>query len=34
MQVRGKRNRRIVVMLEGVMAVAAEVDPDLVEVIA
>lgn len=34
MQVRGKRNRRIVVMLEGIMAVAVEVDPDLVEVIS
>ncbi len=33
MQVKGKRNRRLVVMLEGVMAVAAEVHPDLVEVI-
>ena len=34
MQVRGKRNRRIVIMLEGVIAVTAEVDPDLVEVIS
>ncbi len=34
MQVKGKRNRRLVVMLEGVMAVAAEVHPDLVEVIS
>ncbi len=33
MQVRGKRNRRLVVMLEGIMAVAAEVDPDLVEIL-
>ncbi len=33
MQIKGKRNRRIVVMLEGIMAVAAEVHPDLVEVI-
>ncbi len=33
MQVKGKRNRRVVVMLEGIMAVAAEVHPDLVEVI-
>ena len=34
MQVRGKKKRRVVVMLEGVMAVAAEIDPDLVEVIS
>ena len=34
MQVRDKRNRRIVIMLEGVIAVTAEVDPDLVEVIS
>lgn len=34
MHVRGKRNRRLVVMLEGVMAVVAEVCPDLVEVIS
>lgn len=34
MQVRGKRNRRVVVMLEGVMAVSAEVHPDLIEVIS
>ncbi len=33
MQVKGKRNRRLVVMLEGIMAVVAEVDPDLVEII-
>ncbi|MDR0955022.1 MAG: UpxY family transcription antiterminator [Rikenellaceae bacterium] len=33
MQVKGKRNRRVVVMLEGVMAVAAEVHPDLIEVL-
>lgn len=33
MRVRGKRNRRVVVMLERVMAVTAEVHPDLVEVI-
>lgn len=33
MRVKGKRDRRIVVVLEGVMAVAAEVRPDLVEVI-
>ncbi len=33
MQVKGKRNRRLVVMLEGIMAVVAEVDPDLVEVL-
>lgn len=34
MRVRGKRNRRVVVMLEGIMAVSAEVHPDLIEVIA
>lgn len=34
MQVRGKKKRRVVVMLEGVMAVAVEVDPDLVEIIS
>lgn len=34
MQVQGKRNRRVVVMLESVMAVAAEVHPDLIEVIS
>ncbi len=33
MQVKGKRNRRVVVLLEGVMAVAAEVNPDLLEVL-
>ncbi len=33
MQVKGKRNRRLVVMLDGIMAVVAEVDPDLVEII-
>lgn len=34
MRVKGKRNRRVVVMLEGVMAVSAEVHPDLIEVIS
>ena len=34
MQVQGKRNRRVVVLLEGVMAVVAEVHPDLIEVIS
>lgn len=34
MQVKGKRNRRVVVMLEGVLGVAAEVHPDLIEVIS
>ncbi len=34
MRVQGKRNRRVVVLLDGVMAVAAEVHPDLIEVIA
>ncbi len=33
MQVKGRRNRRLVVMLDGIMAVVAEVDPDLVEII-
>lgn len=33
MRVQGKRNRRLVVMLEGVMAVVAEVCPDLIEII-
>ena len=33
MRIQGKRNRRIVVMLEGIMAIAAEVHPDLIEVI-
>lgn len=34
MRVKGKRDRRIIVMLEGVMAVSAEVCPDLIEVIS
>ena len=34
MRVQGKRNHRVVVMLEGVMAVSAEVHPDLIEVIS
>ncbi len=33
MQVKGKRNRRLVVMLDGIIAIAAEVDPDLIEVL-
>lgn len=33
MQVKGKRNRRLIVMLEGIMAVAAEIDPDLIEIL-
>lgn len=33
MRVKGKRNRRIVVLLDGIMAVAAEVHPDLTEII-
>ncbi len=33
MQVKGKRNRRLVVMLDGILAVVAEVDPDLIEII-
>ncbi len=31
MRIQGKRNRRVVVLLEGVMAVATEVHPDLIE---
>lgn len=31
MRVKGKRNRRVVVLLEGVMAISAEVHPDLIE---
>lgn len=34
MRVQGKRNRRVVVVLEGVMAAVAEVHPDLIEVIS
>lgn len=33
-RVKGKRNRRVVVMLEGVMAVSVEIHPDLIEVIS
>lgn len=33
MKVKGKRNKRLVVMLDGVMAAATEVQPDLIEVI-
>lgn len=33
-RVQGKRNRRVVVLLEGVMAVSAEVHPDLIEVLS
>ncbi len=33
MQVKGRRDRRVVVMLEGVLSVAAEVHPDLLEVL-
>lgn len=32
-RVQGKRNRRVVVMLDGIMAVATEVHPDIIEVI-
>lgn len=31
MRIRGKRNRRVVVMLEGIVAVTAEVSPDRIE---
>ncbi|MDR0893873.1 MAG: UpxY family transcription antiterminator [Prevotellaceae bacterium] len=34
MRVRGKRSRRVVIMLEGVMAISVEVNPDLIEIIA
>ncbi len=34
MRVRGKRNRRVVVLLGGVLAAAAEIHPDLIEVIS
>lgn len=34
MRVQGKRNRRVVVMLDGIIAIAVEVHPDLVEVIS
>lgn len=34
MRVKGKRNRRVVVMLEGIMGTSAEVHPDLIEVIS
>ena len=33
MRVKGKRNRRVVVMLEGIMGISVEVHPDLIEVI-
>jgi len=33
-RVSGRRSRRVVVMLDGVMAVAAEVRPDLIEVLS
>ncbi len=33
MKVKGKRSRRLVVLLDGIMAVAAEVDPDLIEIL-
>ncbi len=33
LKVKGKRNRRLVVLLEGIMAVAAEVNPDLIEIL-
>ncbi len=33
MRVKGKRNRRLVVLLEGLMAITAEVHPDLIEVL-
>jgi len=32
-RVQGRRSRRVVVLLDGIMAVAAEVQPDLIEVI-
>lgn len=33
MRVKGSRNRRLVVLIEGICAVAAEVDPDYIELI-
>ncbi|MBO4417823.1 MAG: UpxY family transcription antiterminator [Bacteroidales bacterium] len=33
MKVKGKRNKRLVIMLDGLLAVAADVKPDLVQVI-
>ena len=33
MRVKGKRRRRVVVMLEGIMGISVEVHPDLIEVI-
>lgn len=33
MRVSGKRNRRLVVLLEGILAISAEVQPDMIEVI-
>lgn len=33
MQVKGKRNRRLVVLLDGLLAVTADIQPDLIEVI-
>ncbi len=33
LKVNGKRNRRLVVLLDGIMAVAAEIDPDLIEIL-
>ncbi len=32
-RVQGKRNRRVVIILDGIMAVATEVHPDLIEVL-
>ena len=34
MRVKGKRRRRVVVMLEGIMGISVEVHPDLIEVIS
>lgn len=34
MRVKGKRNRRLVVMLDGILAISAEIEPDLIEVIS
>ncbi len=33
MQVKGKRNRRLVVMLDGILAASVEVSPDLIEIL-
>ena len=34
MRIKGKRNRRLVVLLDGVVAVSAEVHPDMIEILS